>query len=123
MGSKWGFLHGSVVKNPPAKAGDMGLIPGFGRSPGEGNATHSSILAWEIPLIEEPGRLLMGSQSQTQLKQLSRHACNEVSIGEKPLQREIQRCPHITTAPWLPKTFFPKDIRNYSAPQKIAICP
>ena len=27
----------SVVKNPPANAGDLGLILGSGRSPGEGN--------------------------------------------------------------------------------------
>ena len=27
----------SVVKNLPANAGDMGLIPGSGKSPGEGN--------------------------------------------------------------------------------------
>ena len=26
---------GSVIKNPPANAGDMGLIPRLGRSPGE----------------------------------------------------------------------------------------
>ena len=26
-----------VVKNPPASAGVTGLIPGLGRSPGEGN--------------------------------------------------------------------------------------
>ena len=32
-----GFPGGSVVKNPPANAGDMGLILGLGRSPGEGN--------------------------------------------------------------------------------------
>ena len=34
-----GFSGGSVIKNPPAKAGDLrdtGLIPGSGRSPGEG---------------------------------------------------------------------------------------
>ena len=48
---------------------DMSLIPGLGRSPGEENATHSSILAWEIPWTEEPGRLQpMGLQkSWTQL--------------------------------------------------------
>ena len=34
---KCGFPGDSVVKNPPANAGDMGLIPGLGRSPGEGN--------------------------------------------------------------------------------------
>ena len=32
-----GFPGGSVVKNLPASAGDTGLIPGSGRSPGRGN--------------------------------------------------------------------------------------
>ena len=32
-----GFPDGSVVKNPPANAGDTGSILGPGRSPGEGN--------------------------------------------------------------------------------------
>jgi len=32
-----GFPDGSVVKNPPANAGDTSSIPGLGRSPGEGN--------------------------------------------------------------------------------------
>ena len=32
-------------------------IPGSGRSPEKELATHSSILAWRIPLTEEPGRL------------------------------------------------------------------
>ena len=37
MGSWMGFPGGSVVKNPPANVGDLGLIPGSGRSSGEGN--------------------------------------------------------------------------------------
>ena len=32
-----GFPGDSLVKNLPANAGDMGSIPGSGRSPGEGN--------------------------------------------------------------------------------------
>ena len=32
-----GFPGGSVVKNPPANAGDLGSIPGSRRSPGGGN--------------------------------------------------------------------------------------
>ena len=32
-----GFPGSLAVKNPPANAGDMGLIPGSGRSPGGGN--------------------------------------------------------------------------------------
>ena len=58
-----GFPGGAVVKNPPARSGDPGVISGSGRSPGEQMATHSSVLAWEIPWIEEPGGLeSMGSQ-------------------------------------------------------------
>ena len=48
-----------MVNNPSANAGDirdMGLIPGAERSPeGESMATHSTILAWRIPWMEEPG--------------------------------------------------------------------
>ena len=32
-----GFPGGSVVKNPPANTGDVGLIPGSGRYPGQEN--------------------------------------------------------------------------------------
>ena len=34
----WGFLDGSVLKNPLANAGDTSSIPGSGRSPGGGNS-------------------------------------------------------------------------------------
>ena len=51
-----------VVKNLPANAGgirDAGLIPGWGRSPGEGNGNP----LWKIPWTKEPGGLSsMGSQ-------------------------------------------------------------
>ena len=57
--------------NPPANAGNVSLIPGSGTSLGEGRqpplekemATNSSILAWEIPWTEKPGKLQsLGSQ-------------------------------------------------------------
>ena len=47
-----------MVKNLPANvgdAGDIGSIPGSGRSLEKEMATHSSILAWKIPQTEEPG--------------------------------------------------------------------
>ena len=50
-------LVAQTVKNPPAKAGDLGSIPGLGRFPGEGNGIHSRILAWRIPWTEEPDGL------------------------------------------------------------------
>ena len=59
-----GFSSGSAVKKLPANAGDAGLIPGSGRSPGEGNGTYSSILAWRIPWTEEPGWLQSMSRKE-----------------------------------------------------------
>ena len=40
---------GSVEKNPPANAGDMGSIPGPGRSPGEGNGNPLQYSCQENP--------------------------------------------------------------------------
>ena len=58
--------NGSAGKESTCNAGDIGdvgLIPGSGKSPREGNATHSSILAWRISWTEESGGLqCMGSQ-------------------------------------------------------------
>ena len=48
---------GSVVKNPPASAGDSDSIPRSENPQEEEITTHSSTLAWEIPRTEEPGRL------------------------------------------------------------------
>ena len=51
-----------MVKNPPAnvrntrRGGEVQSLGGEGHLEGE-MAAHSSILAWKIPLTEEPGRL------------------------------------------------------------------
>ena len=59
--SRSDFPGGSDGKESAYNAGDLSLISGSGRSPGE--VIHSSILAWEIPWREEPGGLQsMGSQ-------------------------------------------------------------
>ena len=55
--SIYGFSGSLDGKASAYNAGDLGSIPGSGRSPGEGNATHSSIHAWKIPWTEKPGGL------------------------------------------------------------------
>ena len=40
-----GFPGGSDIKESSCSVGDPGFIPGSGRSPGEGMATHFSVLA------------------------------------------------------------------------------
>ena len=52
-----GFPGGSDHKESAYNAADLGSIPGSGRCFGEGNGSHSSIHAWEIPWTEEPSGL------------------------------------------------------------------
>ena len=52
-----------MIKNPPASAGDMGLILGQDDPLEKEMATHSIIFSWRIPWTEESGGLQsMGSQ-------------------------------------------------------------
>ena len=69
MTVKVDFPGGSDREESAHSAGDLGSIPGSGRSLGQyiplekGMATHSSVLAWKIPWTEDPGGLYsMGSQ-------------------------------------------------------------
>ena len=52
-----GFPSGSYGEESACNAGDLSSIPGSGRSPEKGMATHSSILACRVPGTEEPGGL------------------------------------------------------------------
>ena len=50
----WGLLGGSVVKNLPANAGDMGSIPESGRYSGGGNANPLQYSSLEDPIDRGP---------------------------------------------------------------------
>ena len=50
MAESKGFPGGSEIKNLPANAGDIGLIPGLGRSPGEGNGNPRQYSCLENPI-------------------------------------------------------------------------
>ena len=61
-----GFPGGSDGKESSCNVGDLGSIPGSGRSPGGGHATHSS---------KEPGGLeSLGSESDTTEQLLVTHS-------------------------------------------------
>ena len=58
-----GFPGGAVVKNPPVNAGDEGeeaLIPGQGRSPGEGNSNPLQYSCLENPMDRGAWRATWG---------------------------------------------------------------
>ena len=52
----------------------MDLIPGSEDPLEEGTATHSSILAWEIPWTEEPGRLRSVDGKESDTTELTEHS-------------------------------------------------
>ena len=65
-----------MVKNLPANAkdaGDTGLIPGLGRSPGEGNVNPLQYSCLQNPMVRGAWQVTVHgvTKSQTRLKQLS----------------------------------------------------
>ena len=55
-------LRPKLVKNPPANAGDMGSLPGLGRSPGGGRGRPLQYSCLENPMDREGGLQSMGLQ-------------------------------------------------------------
>ena len=66
----YGFPSGSTVKNLPAMQEIQVPSLGWEDTLEKEMATHSSILAWEIPWTEEPG----GLQSSMYAKSRTRHS-------------------------------------------------
>ena len=63
-----GFPDGSDGKESACSRGDLASIPGSGRSLEKGMATHSSILAWKIPMDRQ--RSLAGYIQSTGRREL-----------------------------------------------------
>ena len=68
-----GFPHSSVGKESACNAGDLGLIPGSGRFPGEGNGNPLQYSWLENPMDREAWRAIVHGvvKSWTQLKKIS----------------------------------------------------
>ena len=64
-----GFLGGSDGKESTSNSGDLGLIPGLGRSPGEGNGNSLQYSCLENPMDRGAWRATVHgvTESQTQL--------------------------------------------------------
>ena len=72
--------------------GDLGSIPGLGNLLEKEMATHSSILAWKIPWMEEPGRLQsMGSQ------RVGHDWVTSLSLNNHPWKCHSVICPVVST--------------------------
>ena len=69
-----GFSGGSEGKVSACKAGDLDLIPGLGRSPGEGNGNPLQYSCLKIPWTEKPGRLQSMGLQRVGYKKMATHS-------------------------------------------------
>ena len=71
---KLGIPSGSDGKESSCSVEDLSSIPGLGRSPEKGMATHSIILAWRVPWTEEPdGLQSMGCKESDTTERITFH--------------------------------------------------
>ena len=61
------LFGGSDGKESACSAGDLGLIPGLGRSLEERMAAHSSILVWRIPVDKGAWRVTVHGVAESQM--------------------------------------------------------
>ena len=83
-----GFPDGSEAKAPACNVGDLGSIPGSGRSPGEGNGNPLQYSCLENPIDGGAWWATVHgvTKSQTRLKQLSSSSSVNNTVGK--LDRE-----------------------------------
>ena len=76
---RFSAFNAVMIKNPPANAGnarEVCLIPGSGRSPGEGNGNPLQYSFLESFMDREPGRLQSTGSELDVTEQLSTHSDN-----------------------------------------------
>ena len=87
-----GFSGGSVVKNSPASAGDagdMGSIPGLGRSPGGGNGNPLWYPCLENPTDRGAWRAMVHGVAESDMTQHSTYIIDEQRcVGFRVQQRD-----------------------------------
>ena len=75
------FPDGSAVKNPLTNAGDAGLIPGSGRSPGGGNDNPLQYSFWENPMDRGAWQATVHRVTKSRTR-LSTHTHSTVEVAE-----------------------------------------
>ena len=90
------FPGGSVVKNLPANAGDMGSIPGSGRSPGEGNGNTFQYSCLENPMDRGAWWAAVHgvAKSWTQLSDFHFHVCVCMELNHSAV--DLKHCKSTT---------------------------
>jgi hypothetical protein len=89
-----------VVKNPPANAGDRGLISGSGRSPGGGNGYPLKYSRLENPMDREAWRTSHASYTDNKLQ-------SGLSLGIDSKAHCVKLCETLSDSPEKDLGLFP----------------
>ena len=81
-----------MIKNRPAKQEMRFRSLGLEDHLEKEMATHSSLLAWEIPWTEEPGGLRSGGHEESDTTEQLNHCCHQLSSLRTLLVRAWGRC-------------------------------
>ena len=99
---RMGFPDGSDGKESACSAGDPGLIPGSGRSPGEGNDNPLQYSCLENSMDRGAWRATVHgvTKGRTRLKQPSMHSCTfQASVHLVYLYKVFIRFPYVISCP------------------------
>ena len=101
----WGFPGGSDGKESACRVGDLGSIPGLGRSPGEGNGYPLQCSCLRIPWAGEPGKCETATEKKRwPTKQKRTKAAREAgrlwSQIPPPTLKESNRKPGLLYTTW-----------------------
>ena len=91
------FPGGSVVMNPPANTGSLS---GVGRSLEEEMATHSSVLAWEIPWTEEIGGLRSVESQRVRHDLLTKQKQQQINAASAKYMLKVEQPSKEETLGW-----------------------
>ena len=94
------FPGGAVVKNLPANAGDMGSVPGSGRSPGEGNGYPLEYSCLRNPLLAMSVQLKLSENDRHRKAQGAMAGFFRWNRVLEKTKHPIPRCLDCNTCKW-----------------------
>ena len=113
-----GFSGGSVIKNLPDNVGDMGLIPGSGGAPGEGNGNPLQYSCLENPMDKGAWWATVYGVTRVRYALATKPPPPE-KIKYVTLTSDLQ----YTASSWLPRAFQGFDSRQSRHPQPFPSSP
>ena len=77
-------------KDSTCNTGDVGLIPGLGRSPGGGHGNPNQYSCLETPMDRGPWRATVHSMAESDMTEATEYIQREAELGDKKKERKCE---------------------------------